>query len=462
MKLMEINPQIFRDYDVRGIYNEDLTSEVAKKIGLSAGTYFQQNKVNSVSVGHDNRLSWPEIFEPLIQGLLESGCNVVDLGYSLSPFTYFSWYDIDVNASIIVTASHNPAKFNGFKMALNKMVVCGEELQKILKISQNGNFLQGKGERTIYNIFPNYLKKIKEDIHLDKPLKVVVDCGNGSASMFAPKILRELGCEVIPIFCESDGGFPNHDPYPQKKELYQKLIQTIIENGADVGLAYDGDGDRLGVYDEKGNFIENDRLAMIFAKDVLKENPGRKVVMNINTSMAVLEYFKQCGGEPLLWKTGYPNISKKMKEVDAIFGGEISGHFFFKDRYFGFDDAIYASLRFLEIISKNKEDFSVTVSNLPRYFETREIRIEVPSSSVKFAIMAKVINKLKKEFAPEMILDFDGIRFSFQDGWGLIRASNTESVIGVRAEAKSEKRLLEIKSVIENTLKENKLNIIWG
>lgn len=459
---MLVNPKIFREYDIRGIYNEDLTSEVAKRIGLSAGTYFQQNQVNSVVVGHDNRLSWPEIFEPLIQGLLESGCQVTDLGCSLSPFTYFSWYDLDANASIMVTASHNPAKFNGFKMSLNKKVIHGDEYQKIQSIFNGDNFSKGKGERDKYDIFPNYLKKIKSDIKLERPLKVVVDCGNGAAGMFAPKILEELGCEIIPIFCESDGSFPNHDPYPQKKELYQKLIQTIAENNADIGLAYDGDGDRLGVYDEKGDFIENDRLAMVFSKEVLKENSGRKVVMNITTSMAVLEYIKSCGGEPMLWKTGFPNISEKMRETDAIFGGEISGHFFFRDRYFGYDDAIYASLRLLEIISKKTDSFSQIISGLPRYFETREIRIEVPSTLDKFVIMKNIAEELKKEFSQEMILDFDGIRFSFQDGWGLIRASNTESVIGVRAEAKNENRLLEIKSIIENKLKENKLNITWS
>lgn len=459
---MLINSQIFREYDIRGIYNEDLTSEIAKKIGLSAGTYFQQNQVNSVVVGHDNRLSWPEIFEPLIQGLLETGCGVTDIGYCLSPFTYFSWYDLDTNASIMVTASHNPSKFNGFKMSLNKKVIHGDEYQKIQSIFNGMNFSKGKGERVKYDIFPNYLKKIKSDICLEKPLKIVVDCGNGTAGKFAPKILEELGCEVIPIFCESDGSFPNHDPYPQKKELYQELTKSIIENKADIGLAFDGDGDRLGVYDEKGNFIENDRLAMVFANEVLKENSGRKVVMNITTSMAVLEYIKSRGGEPLLWKTGFPNISEKMREENAIFGGEISGHFFFRDRYFGYDDAIYASLRLLEIISKTKESFSQMTSNLLRYFETREIRIDVPSSLDKFIIMKNIVSELKKKFSPEMILDFDGIRFSFQDGWGLIRSSNTESVIGVRAEAKSEKRLSEIKSIIENMLKEYKLNIIWN
>ncbi|PIV00526.1 phosphomannomutase [Candidatus Shapirobacteria bacterium CG03_land_8_20_14_0_80_39_12] len=459
---MFVNPQIFREYDIRGIFNEDLTSEIAKKIGLSAGTYFQQNRVKTVVVGHDNRLSWPDIFEPLVMGLQESGCRVIDLGYCLSPFVYFSWYDLDANASIMVTASHNPAKFNGFKMSLNKTVIHGNETQKIKDIFLNDQYLNGKGERTKYDIFPHYLKKIKADIHLDRPLKAVVDCGNGTAGMFAPKILKELGVEVIPIFCQSDGSFPHHDPYPQKKELYQKLSQDIVKNKADIGLAYDGDGDRLGVYDEKGNFLENDRLAMVFAKEVLKANPGRKMVMNITTSLSVLEYIKSCGGEPMLWRTGFPNISEKMKETDAILGGEISGHFFFRDRYLGYDDAIYASLRLLEIISKIKDYFSQMIASLPRYFETREIRIEVPSTLDKFTIMKNIAGELKKEFSPETILDLDGVRFSFPEGWGLIRASNTESVISVRAEAKNEKRLAEIKSIIEDKLRKNKLNIIWG
>ncbi|MCL5090828.1 MAG: phosphomannomutase/phosphoglucomutase [Patescibacteria group bacterium] len=458
---MSISSSMFRSYDIRGVWGEDLNSETATIISKGIGTFFRNHDLRRVFVGHDDRLSSPEIFKALTANLLSCGLDVVDLGMILNPMMYFSWYELDANACVIVTASHNPAQYNGFKISLNKTSLSGEDYQAILQICQAGNFIAGQGLKEEVNIYPAYKKKIKEDIKLAKKMKVVVDCGNGTAGIYAPEILREIGCEVVELFSEPDGSFPNHDPYPQKTENYDLLRETILKEKADLGLAYDGDGDRLGVYDEKANFIENDRLAMIFAKDICFQNPGSKIVMNVSTSLSVKEYIETCGGELILWKTGYPNIVRKMKETRAIFGGEIAGHFFFRDRYFGYDDALYATFRVLEIVSKSSYRLSQIIAELPKYFETREVRVAVPEAFDKFTLTKKIAQEIKADYPEAEILDFDGLRFSFPDGWGLVRPSNTESVIGLRAEARTKPRLEEIKAIIDQKLKANNVNFFW-
>ncbi|RJR24232.1 phosphomannomutase/phosphoglucomutase [Candidatus Microgenomates bacterium] len=458
---MNISRDIFRTYDIRGIYGEDLTDEIAKIIGKASGQFFLQNNQKKVVVGMDNRISGPAVFESFCSGLLESGCDVLDAGLSQSPIVYYSWYGFDANASVMVTASHNPAKYNGFKMALNKKPLTGDDYQKIYELCNLGRFPKEPGTREKIDLWTKYKEEIKKNIKLQKKLKVVVDCANGASAAFAPELLTELGCEVIPIYCELDGRFPNHDPYPQKVEYYTELIKAVKEKGADAGLSFDGDGDRLGVYDEKGNFVENDRLAMIFSEDICLKNPNPKIVMNISTSLSVIEHIENCGGTFILWKTGYPNITEKMREENAIFGGEISGHFFFRDRYFGYDDALYAAFRTLEIISNSSEPLSLLIEKLPRYFETREIRVQVPEGKDKFAISNAAAEEIKNEFPEAKFYDFDGIRFDLGDGWGLIRPSNTEPVIGTRAEAKSMEKLEEIKDLIKNKLKKHEVNLSW-
>jgi len=458
---MSISRDIFRTYDIRGIYGEELTGETAKIIGKASGTYFLQNQLRSVVVGMDNRVSSPLVFEAFCKGLLEVGCDVLDAGLSQSPLIYYSWYGFDANAAVMVTASHNPSQYNGFKISMNKKPLSGDDYQKIYQICLRDKFVEGTGQRQKIDLWSKYKEEIKKNIKLQKKLKVVVDCGNGGAAAFAPELLKELGCEVIPIYCELDGRFPNHDPYPQKVEYYTELIKTIKEQGADIGLSFDGDGDRLGVYDEKGNFVENDRLAMIFTEDICLKHPHPKIVMNISTSLSVIEHIENCGGNLILWKTGYPNITEKMREEEAIFGGEISGHFFFRDRYFGYDDALYASFRALEIISASNESFSSLIEKLPKYFETRETRVEVPEGKDKFAITKKIAEEIKKEHPEARIYDFDGIRFDFGDAWGLIRPSNTEPVIGTRAEAKSASGLEEVKNLIKDKLKKYEVNLSW-
>lgn len=456
-----ISSDIFRQYDIRGIYGQDLTDETAYIIGKGLGTFLQEKGVDRIAVGRDNRLSGETVCGNFTKGLLESGCNVEDFGLVLNPFIYFSWYYLDFNAGAIVTASHNPPQYNGFKLSLNKRPLFGEDYQKILKICQSGNFKEGNGELKENEIWTAYKQNILSTTCLKKKLKVAVDCGNGTASLFAPEILRDLGCEVFPIFCESDGSFPNHIPYPQQVEFYGKLKEEILANKLDVGITLDGDGDRVGIYDERGEYIESDRLAMIFAADICQKNANKKIVMNTTTSLAVIDYIKSKGGDFYLWKTGYPNITAKMKEIGAVFGGEISGHFFFKDKYYGFDDALYAGIRLLEILSYSDQPLSLIISVLPRYFETREFRVEIPKGIEKSGMIDKIKKEIRDEYPDVEIIDIDGIRFSFSDGWGLIRPSNTEPLLTGRAESKTKERFEQIKRIIKEKLAKVGVVLDW-
>jgi len=459
--MVSLSGEMFRMYDIRGVYNQDLTDELAYIIGKSLGTFFQENGQKKVAVGKDNRLSGEIVSRQTIKGLLETGCDVVFFGFVLNPMIYFSWYHSNFNAAVIVTASHNPPQYNGYKCSLNKKPLLANDYQKIKEICLSEKFKEGKGTKTDEEIWPAYKKNILSSVKLDKPLKVAADCGNGTAGIFAPEILKELGCEVIPIFCESDGSFPNHQPYPQKIEYYGKLIETIKKENCDLGLSFDGDGDRVGVYDERGNYIEADRLAMIFAADICRKFPSAKIVMNTSTSLSVVDYIKSLRGQFFFSKTGYPYVTEKMNELGAIFGGEISGHFFFKDKYFGYDDALYAGIRALEILSHSEKTFSEIIAELPRYFETREFRIEIPIGKDKFVLIEEIKKEITKEYPQIEIKDIDGVRFSFPDGWGLIRASNTEQLITGRAEAKSEERLGFIKEIIKLKLAKNGVNLDW-
>lgn len=459
--MVSVPPDIFRQYDIRGIYGQELTDEIAKIIGKAAGTFFQDHGQKTVTVGRDNRISGENIFKNLTQGLLETGCDVVDIGITISPLIYFAWYEHDANATILITASHNPAQYNGFKCSLNKKPLVGEDYQKIKEICSSGIFLQGSGSESKKDVWPAYQEKIKSSIKLNQELRVGVDCGNGTAGLFAPEILKKLGCEVTLVFCESDGRFPHHQPYPQKTEFYGELIKKIKEEKLDIGLSFDGDGDRLGVFDNLGNFVEADRLAMIFVENICRQFPQAKITMNTSTSLSVIDYIKSCGGEFFFSRTGYPNVTAKMNEIGAIFGGEISGHFFFKDKYFGFDDALYSAFRILEILAYSEKSFSEIISLLPRYFETREFRVEIPPNQDKFGIVEKIKEEIKTGFPEAEILDIDGIRFSFNDGWGLIRASNTEHFLTGRAEAKNPQKLEKIKEIIKEKLNKYGVDLNW-
>jgi len=447
-----MNPKIFSIYDIRGTYPDQWNEEDAFKLGQAFGTYFQKNGVNTIYIGRDNRLSSPQIYSAIINGLKKTGCVVVKLGVIITPMIYFSWYHFKAPATIMITASHNPPQYNGIKSSILKKVIFANQLQKIKKITLKKNFLKGEGSQEKKDIITPYINALKEKIHLQKPLKIIIDTDNGTAGLFTTKIFKNAGCHITSLFAESDGSFPNHQPYPQKSEFYQELKNQLQNGQYDLGLAFDGDGDRIGVYDANGNFIENDVIAAIFAKDICQKHPGAKIVLNVSTTLAVLETIEKYSGQPILWHTGYPFISQKMRETNAIFGGEISGHFFFRDQYYGFDDAIYSALRLLEIIASGK-NLNQLIVDIPHYYQIPEFRIPISPEKNRYQIIQKISQNIKKNYPQAKILDIDGIRFSFENSWGLIRPSNTEPLLSGRAEGKTKEELKKIRTIINNELK---------
>jgi len=449
---MKVSPLIFREYDIRGTVGEDLTFEVAKLIGRGFATYLQEKGLKNIVVGRDCRLSSDNLFNSLAEGLLESGCNVVDIGIVPTPLLYFALFHLNPDGGIMITGSHNPPDFNGFKLCVGKDTIFGDEIQKVAKIIQKGSFTKGKGILQHYStIIDEYKNHIANIIKLGKRIpKVVIDAGNGTASVVAVDLLKSLGAEVIPLFCEMDGNFPNHHPDPTIPKYLVDLIQKVKDTESDVGIAYDGDADRIGVVDEKGEIIWGDKLLLIFSRDLLKRKPNSKVIYEVKCSMLLEKDIIRHKGIPIMWKAGHSLMKGKMKETKAELAGEMSGHIFFADEYFGYDDAIYASCRLLRILSNTEEALSTFLSDLPITYSTPEIRIEC-ADEIKF----QVIERLHKELAEQLkIITIDGVRVEFEDGWGLVRASNTQPVLVLRFEATSEKRLEEIQAFLMKKVKE--------
>ncbi len=450
-----MDPKIFSAYDIRGVYPDQWNQNDAYCLGQAFGTFFAQNGAASVHLGQDNRLSGKEILPAITNGLITTGLKVVNLGTIITPMTYFAWYHYQAPATIMITASHNPPEYNGIKSALNKNIIYGDKLKTILKIAQEKTFVnQEGGKKENQSIADEYISHITKDIKLKNPLKLIIDTANGTAGLFAKKVFEAVGCQVKILFEESDGSFPNHPPYPQKEEFYTKMKQELKDNNFDLGLAFDGDGDRIGIYNPKGEFIENDIIAAILASSVCQKYPGAKIILNISTTMAVLEAIQATGGKPILWKTGFPLITEKMRQEKAIFGGEISGHFFFADRYYGYDDAFYAGLRLLEIISQG-QTIDQLAEQLPKYYQIPEFRLELPGEIDKYQLAQQIGDEIKSCYPEANILDFDGVRFSFENSWGLIRPSNTESLVTGRAEGKTEEDLKRVCNIINKQLEKH-------
>jgi len=447
-----INPFIFREYDIRGVVDKDLTDDVVYQLGLGIGTYMQQNGAQKLSVGGDVRLSTERFSTLLIKGLRETGMDVVDVGPVPTPVQYFSMHHLHgVESGVMITGSHNPPNFNGFKVTMHNAPVFGEMIQDIYKIIEAGEFASGQGNYTKTEVIDAYIDYVKNNIKLDRPVKVVLDSGNGAASLVAHRLFREMGVETIDLFDTPDGNFPNHHPDPTVEGNIQELIKTVKESGADFGVGYDGDGDRIGVVDEKGQIIWGDKLMIIFGQDILKHNPGADIIFEVKCSQALPEMIEKFGGNPIMWRTGHSNLKKKMKEVKSPFAGEMSGHLFFADRSFGFDDAIYASIRMTELVSKSDKKVSEFLADVPQYFSTPEIRAEVATDELKFEIAEKAAAFFKENYE---VIDVDGVRIQFGDGWGLVRASNTQPVLVLRFEARTESRLEELKTLVVNKLRE--------
>jgi len=451
---VEINPNIFREYDIRGLVDKDLTPGVVETLGKGIGTYFRRQNRREVAVGRDCRLSSPAYSEALAKGLLSTGCSVVDLGIIPTPLLYFSIYYKSFEAGAMITGSHNPPEYNGFKMMSGQETLYGETIQEIYKLLKNDQIIKdAEGTRRVYNVVPEYQDYVLKNISLKKKLKVVVDAGNGTGGVVAVPIFKKMGCEIVELYCDMDGRFPNHHPDPTLPDAMRDLIKKVRTTKADLGVAYDGDADRIGVVDDEGHLIWGDQLMIFFARDILKTNPGATIISEVKATKLLYEEIARLGGKPIMWKTGHSLIKKKIKEEKALLAGEMSGHLFFADRFFGFDDAIYSSARLLELLSRSEIKLSQMLAGLPKTYSTPEIRIYA-SEEVKFTI----VNEVRKELAQKYpVIDIDGVRAIFPKGWGLVRASNTQAVLVLRFEAETEKDLAsiqaEVKGAVERAIK---------
>jgi phosphomannomutase/phosphoglucomutase len=472
-----VNTEIFREYDIRGIADRDLSSTVIEDLGKAFATYLKPKGIGTVIVGYDARISSPRLCDDIVRGLTRSGVDVMVIGLCPTPALYFSLYHLNQGAGVMITGSHNPSEFNGFKLCVGKETIYGEEIQKIRQIMEradiqsSGSREQGSGNKANLGItmigavahlpiLPDYIHYLENLFNSSQEtrLKIVLDSGNGTAGLAAPDIIRSMNCEVIELFSEPDGKFPNHHPDPTIPGNLTALIDTVAIQKADAGIAFDGDSDRIGVVDENGSILWGDQLMVIFSRDILRERPGATFVSEVKCSQIMYDDIRAHGGNAVMWKTGHSLIKAKMKELHAAMAGEMSGHLFFADRYFGYDDAIYAACRIVEILKKLKSakginaSLSTLLANLPKTFNTPEIRFDCPDT-IKFKVveMAKeaFLNGTNLPQRPREVITVDGVRAIFEKGWGLIRASNTQPVLVMRFEANDPASLESIRAMME-------------
>jgi len=442
--MSHVEPSIFRTYDIRGIVDQALTEETVELIGKALGTELVRQQAKDIVLGRDGRLSGERFSKAITKGLVSVGVNVVDLGQVTTSMVYFAAETLpNLNSCVVITGSHNPPNYNGIKMVINGLTLYGEYIQALLERIQQTDFVMSArlGQYSRYDIAVDYQQSIVEKIQLARPLKVVVDAGNGIAGAYAPAILRRLGCEVIELFCDVDGRFPNHHPDPAKLENLKDLSQKVIETHADIGFAFDGDGDRCGVVDHQGGVLYPDRQMMLFARDILNRQPGAEILYDIKCTALLPKVIHEAGGKPTMWKTGHSFMKAKMRESGAALGGEVSGHMFFKERWYGFDDGIYTAARMLEIVAKQTLSTSELFNQLPNAYNTPEIDIPFAEGE-HYAFMKKI--EAIAEFPEAKIFALDGIRADFKDGWGLIRPSNTSPVIVLRFEGETPQALQRI------------------
>jgi phosphomannomutase/phosphoglucomutase len=446
---MEINPNVFREYDIRGIVNQDLTEDFVYLLAKACGTYFARNGIGKIALGRDCRLSSPSFRSRFLEGITETGVHVIDVGVVPTPLLYFALFNLDVEGGVQITGSHNPPDNNGFKVCVGTSTIYGEEIQKIRHIMELGEFIRGKGtteEKEIGSSYTQYLLNHFSPGRVAR--RVVVDAGNGTGGVVAVPLYGEMGFEVIPLFCEPDGHFPNHHPDPTVPQNMRSLIERVALERADLGIAFDGDADRIGVVDESGAIIWGDQLMVIFSRAILKEFPGATFIAEVKCSQTLFDDIAKNGGNPIMWKVGHSLIKAKMKEEKALLAGEMSGHLFFADRYFGYDDAIYAGARLLEILSSTRESLSGLLSDVPKMVNTPEIRMECPDDK-KFGVVRQLAEEFKRRYR---VIDIDGMRVLFPDGWGLVRASNTQPVLVLRFEATNQEALQGIQHLVMEKL----------
>ena len=444
-----MNPGIFREYDIRGVAGEDILESDVINIGKAYGTMLQGRNKKTVSVGRDCRMTSEKFSGLFIQGILSTGCDVVDIGTCPTPVLYFSIQHLDLDGGAMVTASHNPPEYNGFKLMKGVNSIHSHGLQDVRKIIETGNYAEGQGKKMVQDLLTPYKDYILNNIQLKKPMRIGIDAGNGTGGITAVPVLKSLGCEIHDIFCDMDGSFPNHEADPTQKKNLLDLIDLVKQNNLDLGVGYDGDGDRIGVVDKNGNVIYGDQLMVIYAREILSRHPGATFISEVKCSMVMYDDIRKHGGNAIMWRTGHSLIKKKMKEENAALAGEMSGHMFFKDRFLGFDDALYATCRLLEIMADTGKGVDELIADLPKTYTTPEIRVECPDD-IKFEVVVKIVNHFK---AKQDVIDIDGLRALYDDGWGLVRASNTQPALVLRFEALSADRLEVIRNEIESELK---------
>lgn len=449
---MRVAEHIFREYDIRGVVGEDLDPGVAKAVGRAYGSELRARSGKAsprVVVGEDNRPSSPDLRAGLARGLRSAGCGVMQLGTVPTPVAYFSEHEFAADGAVQITGSHNPPEYNGIKMTMGKGSVYGATILGLLRRIRTGDLAAGDGGLEVADPLPAYVADLSGRIRLERPVKAVVDCGNGTGSVVAVELLRAVGFEVIPLYCESDGTFPNHHPDPTVDEYVQDMIAAVRAHGAEVGIGFDGDADRIGVVDDRGRIVRGDMLLLLFGLDLLRRRGSRPaMVFDVKCSQVLAEEFERAGGVPVMWKTGHSLIKEKMKETGAPLAGELSGHICFADEYYGFDDALYAACRLGRLLAASARPLSQMAGSLPRYASTPEIRIEVAEED-KFGLVERAREHFRAGYD---VITVDGVRVLFGDGWGLIRASNTQPVIVARYEARTPARLAEIRSTMEDWL----------
>jgi len=443
----------FREYDIRGIVEEEITEELAYSLGQAFATMLPANESRPVIVARDVRISGPAILSAVIEGLLDGGIDVIDIGMTPTPLAYYGVFHLDGAGCVMVTASHNPGDYNGFKMMKGRDSLHGEDIQTL-----KGHMLKSldrapnRGSLQSLDLLSDYADFITNDIHLSRSLKVVIDAGNGPSGIIAAPIYRALGCEVIELYCEPDGSFPNHHPDPTVEANMQDLAAVVREQNADLGIAFDGDGDRIGVVDEQGEMVWGDMLLLLLSRHLLNQHPGATIISEVKCSQHMYDDIRARGGNPIMWRTGHSPIKAKMKATGALLAGEMSGHMFFADRFFGFDDAVYAGARVMQVIADQSRSTSEILADVPRAVTTPEIRVECPDDC-KF----NLVEEAKAYFIGlgYEIIDVDGMRVKFEDGWGLLRASNTQPCLVLRFEAPTEARLSEMRTLIESWLEDH-------
>ena len=440
---------IFRKYDIRGEVERDFPEPVVENLGRAFGTFVRREGGRSVVVSGDIRLTTPTLKEWFTRGLLATGVDVVDIGIVPTPTNYFSMFHLDVDGAVQITGSHNPPEFNGFKMSYKRMAVYGDQIQELRQFIEQSDFESGEGTRREEDVLTPYKQLLVDKISLERPVRMVMDCGNAAGALAAPEIFKQLGVDLTELYCTVDGHFPNHHPDPTEEKNVQDVIAEVRKGGYDFGVAYDGDADRIGVVDDQGEIIWADTLMAVFLEEVAR--PGEAIVFDVKCSQALEEEIVRHGAKPVMWKTGHSLIKEKMRELKVRFAGEMSGHMFFGDEYFGYDDAIYASLRLARLVSRREESLSALTAKIPQYVSTPEMRLDCPTDEEKFKIAAAAESYFKEHYD---CIDIDGVRIKFGDGWGLVRASNTQPVIVCRFEARTHERLEEIKSLVLTKLED--------